>query len=166
MALWLIFKWWVFPSAVIFISVFALVLNKGVRFLLKVHFLYVSCYTPNEVISLLIEKTAWSLWDHHSVCVCIPLSTFECLNQSSWNLVLYHGTWPHLNGVLHKFLPLVCVSNMCIPLIVSSNGSVNTFPRQRIRAAIEELLDTSFSLRSVSYQRRVYRFVCVSCYRC
>jgi hypothetical protein len=32
-------------------------------------------------------------------------------------------------------------------------GSVNTFPRQQIHAAIEELLDASFSVRSVSNVR-------------
>jgi hypothetical protein len=54
---------------------------------------------------------------------------------------------------------------MCIPPIVARQSvsllsllgdrSVNAFPRQRIQATVEELLDASFSVRSVSYQRRV-----------
>jgi hypothetical protein len=31
----------------------------------------------------------------------------------------YHGTWAHLNGVLHKSLPSVCVSVCVFPLIVA-----------------------------------------------
>jgi hypothetical protein len=42
------------------------------------------------------------------------LETFKCLNKHLWNLV-YHGTWPDLNGILHKSLPSVCLSVcMCI----------------------------------------------------
>jgi hypothetical protein len=60
-----------------------------------------------------------------------PLTTFQCLNQSVWNLI-YHGTWAHLNGVLHKSLPLVCVLYVypCISLL--DNGSVKTLTRQTI----------------------------------
>jgi hypothetical protein len=39
--------------------------------------------------------------------------------------------------------------------LLLGNGLVNTFPCQRIQATIEELLDVSFCMRSVSYQRRV-----------
>jgi hypothetical protein len=123
---------------------------------------------------------------------------------------VYHGTWAHLNGVLHKSLPSVCVSvcvafpsllgkvsvncippfisrqrigkhvpvatntrsnriiagrvifyavrilsmkslwvYVCIPLSLLGNNQVETFPRQ------QELLEASFSMRSVSYQRKV-----------
>jgi hypothetical protein len=31
---------------------------------------------------------------------------------------VYHGTWAHLNGILHKSLPLVCVS-LCVSPIVA-----------------------------------------------
>jgi hypothetical protein len=68
-------------------------------------------------------------------CVCVsPLSDFECLNQSLWNLVctVFHGTWAHLNGVLHKSLPSVCVSVFVSPLSLLGNGSLNTFPLQQI----------------------------------
>jgi hypothetical protein len=38
-----------------------------------------------------------------ALCVYIsPLSTSECLNQSYETWYVYHGTWAHLNGVLHK----------------------------------------------------------------
>jgi hypothetical protein len=49
-----------------------------------------------------------------SVCLCVcvsPFSTSKCLNQSLWKFFyVHHGTWAHLNGVLHKPLPLVCAS--------------------------------------------------------
>jgi hypothetical protein len=41
------------------------------------------------------------------------------------------------------------------PLSLLGNGSVNTFPRQRIHETIEELLDASFSVRSVSHKKKV-----------
>jgi hypothetical protein len=56
------------------------------------------------------EKIKVSLWDHLALCVSVsppPKSTYECLNQSLWNLVCVSATWAHLNGVLHKS---VCVS--------------------------------------------------------
>jgi hypothetical protein len=40
------------------------------------------------------------------------------------------------------------------PLSLLGNGSVKTFPRQRIYVTIEKLLDASFSNRSVSYQEK------------
>jgi hypothetical protein len=57
------------------------------------------------------------------VCVNPLLSTFEHLNQSLWNVV-YHANGVHLNGVLHKSLPSVCVS-LCVTLLsLQGNGSV------------------------------------------
>jgi hypothetical protein len=55
-----------------------------------------------------------------------------------------HGIWAHPNGALRKSFP----SSVCLYPCVSflGNGSVNTFPRQVIPAAIEELLDASFFL--------------------
>jgi hypothetical protein len=44
---------------------------------------------------------------------------------------IYHGTWVHLNSILHEYLPSVCVS-VCVSLLsLQGKGSVNTFPRQR-----------------------------------
>jgi hypothetical protein len=45
---------------------------------------------------------------------------------------VYHGTWAHLNGGLHKSLPSVCVSVCVSPLELLGNGSVYTFLLQRI----------------------------------
>jgi hypothetical protein len=45
--------------------------------------------------------------------------------------------------------------SMCNPSLLLVNGSVNTFQRQRIHATIDEFLDASFTMRSVSYQRKV-----------
>jgi hypothetical protein len=45
----------------------------------------------------------------------------------------------------------ICVS---FPSILG-NGSVYTFPLQRIHVTIKDLLDASFSMPSVSYQRRL-----------
>jgi hypothetical protein len=53
------------------------------------------------------------------LCVCIsPLSTFDYLANLYEPWYVYHGTWAHLSGVLHKSLPSVCVC-MCIFLIVA-----------------------------------------------
>jgi hypothetical protein len=47
--------------------------------------------------------------------------------------------------------------SVCLSLLsLLGNGWVKTFARQRIHATIEELLDASFSVRSVSYQKRVF----------
>jgi hypothetical protein len=44
---------------------------------------------------------------------------------------IYHGTYAHQSGILHKCLPSVCGS-VCVSLLsLIGNGSVNTFPRQR-----------------------------------
>jgi hypothetical protein len=79
---------------------------------------------------------------------------------------VYHGTWAYLNDVLHKSLPSVCVSVCVSPLSFLGNCLVNTFPQHRIPTTIEELLDSSFSTWSMSYQRRVCVFVSVSRYCC
>jgi hypothetical protein len=53
----------------------------------------------------------------------------------------------------------VCI---CIRLSLLGNGSVNALPRQRMQATVEELLDASFFIWSVLYQRRVCGSVCVA----
>jgi hypothetical protein len=46
---------------------------------------------------------------------------------------VYHGTWAHLNGVLHKSLPSVCVS-VCISLpSLQGKGSVKCIPSFIVR---------------------------------
>jgi hypothetical protein len=55
-----------------------------------------------------------ALWDHHaagmSVCLWIPsyqlLNAWTSLYETSY---AYHGIWAHLNGVLYKSVPSVCV---------------------------------------------------------
>jgi hypothetical protein len=44
---------------------------------------------------------------------------------------VYHGTWAHLNGILDKYLPSICLSVNVSPLSLLGNGSVNTFPSAR-----------------------------------
>jgi hypothetical protein len=117
-----------------------------------------------------------------SLCyVSVNLPPSECLNQSLRNLVCNHGTSANLNGIIHKFLPSVCVSL----LLLIGKDLVNTFPRQQIHATPkncwanmfvgksvylpsllnnnsaktnrsrgnEEMLKASLSMRSVSYER-------------
>jgi hypothetical protein len=70
-------------------------------------------------------------------CMCLwipPISTFECLRQSLWNLALYHRIRAHLNGALHKSLSLVTVC-VCIPPIVARQRLGKMYPfiaRQRL----------------------------------
>jgi hypothetical protein len=86
------------------------------------------------------------------VCPYVCLSPYQLLN--AWTSLyetwyVYRGTWAHLNGVLYKSLPLVYVA-VCVSLqLLLGNGSVKTLPWQR--AYIEEVLDASFSVLSVSY---------------
>jgi hypothetical protein len=88
-----------------------------------------------------------------SVCLRIPqyslLNVWTSLYETYY---VYHGTWVHLNGVLHKSLPSVCVS-VCVSLLsLLGNGSVKCLrhfiARQRLDEHIpaatntmEELLD-------------------------
>jgi hypothetical protein len=44
---------------------------------------------------------------------------------------VHHGTWAHINGVIHKSLPSACLC-MCIPLSLTGNGPVNMLPWQWI----------------------------------
>jgi hypothetical protein len=133
-------------------------------------------------------------------CQCVWVSPYQLSN--AWTNLYetwyeYHGNWAHLNSVLHKSLPLVCVSVcvsllslqgncsvkciphfvakqclgkhvpavtntcnsrrivehvavcLCIPLSLLGNNLVKTFPRNK------KLLEASFSMRSMSYQRDV-----------
>jgi hypothetical protein len=50
---------------------------------------------------------------------------------------------------------------LCLPLSLLSNVFVDRFPWQRIHETIEKMLEASFSIRSMSYQRRVYGSVCL-----
>jgi hypothetical protein len=77
-----------------------------------------------------------------SVCLCIP--PYHLLNAwtnlyETW--YAYHGTLAHLNGVLPKSIPTICVSVCVILLSLLDNGSVNTFPLQRIHSTAGQVLD-------------------------
>jgi hypothetical protein len=120
----------------------------------------VHCARQCDHLSAYFPKV--SLCDPPPICVSVsplPVSALECLNQSLWKLV-YHGNWSHHNCILHKSLPSVCVCT-CIPPVVARQRLGKHVPT----ATVEELLDASFSLRSVSYQKRVCGSVFVSPYR-
>jgi hypothetical protein len=89
-----------------------------------------------------------------SVYPYILPSTFESLTNVYETWCVYHGTWAHLNGVLHKSFPSVCVSLCVSPLSVLCNGSVNTSPQQRIHATIKSFV-VPFSMWFVSCQWKV-----------
>jgi hypothetical protein len=84
-------------------------------------FLCVSVYTPNKHLN------AWT-------------SLYE-----TW--YAYHGTWALLNGVFHKFFPSVCVSLIVARQRLGKNVTAAT----NTLTTIEELLEASSSVRSVSY---------------
>jgi hypothetical protein len=71
------------------------------------------------------------LWDHHPVCVSVNPPPFQLLNtwtnlNETW--YVYDDNKAHLNGILHKCLPSVCICTLL------GNGSVKTLPWQRIHA--------------------------------
>jgi hypothetical protein len=68
--------------------------------------------------------------------------------------------WPISNAHFINLSHYVVHAYMRIPLSLLGNGSINTFPRQRIYATIEEFLDASFPIRSASNQM----IVCGSAY--
>jgi hypothetical protein len=88
------------------------------------------------------------------LCVSLPL-TFEWLNQSLWNLVCischlspsqrYFITPSHQSVRLYAYPPFVARQRLGKNVTAATNT----------HAKINELLDASFSMRSVSYQRRV-----------
>lgn len=43
---------------------------------------------------------------------------------------------------------------VCVPISLLSNGSVNMLPLQQIHVTTKELMDASFFMRPVSYERR------------
>jgi hypothetical protein len=94
---------------------------------------YVSCF----------EKMKVGLCDLHAVCLCSPPpSTFEWLNQSSWNLactvmapvpiLTSYFINPSRQFVSVSLQSLLSNGWVEIPLTLVGNGSVRTLPRQRI----------------------------------
>jgi hypothetical protein len=76
--------------------------------------------------AFLILKRKWKvgLCDHHAVCVSSPHKLLNAWISRYKTRYLYHGTWDHLNGVLHKSLPSVCGIYVCIHMSFLGNGSV------------------------------------------
>jgi hypothetical protein len=96
---------------------------------------------------LYFENIKLGLYHLHPVCVSVlvyPLSTFECINQFGTNIMAPEPI--STACIVNTFHQSVCLY-MYSPVSLLGNGSMP--------------LDT-FSMRSVSYQRRVYGFICVS----
>jgi hypothetical protein len=93
------------------------------------------------------------LCDMHHVCISHSLSIFECLNESYETWYAYHGNWAHLNGVLHKSFPSVCVS-VCVSLLsLQGNCSVKCIlpfgARKRLGKHVSAAANTSNNRRIV-----------------
>jgi hypothetical protein len=71
---------------------------------------------------------------------------------TSWHA--YHGIWAHHNGVLHKSLPSDCLY-VYSPITARQRLGINFTTATNTDTTIEELLDVSFCVRSVSYLRKV-----------
>jgi hypothetical protein len=107
-----------------------------------------------------------------SVCLWIPPANFWMAEPIFMKLDMYiMATEP----ISTTYFMNPCVSVCVFRLSLQSNGSVKCIPpfgarqrlgkhvpAQRIHTTIEELLDASFSVLSVSYQRRVCGSVFVS----
>jgi hypothetical protein len=74
------------------------------------------------------------LWYHHAVC--IPQLTFECLNQSLWNLVRISWHLSPSQRRTSQIPPISLCVCMCMHLSLLGNGSVNSLPRQRINSVV------------------------------
>jgi hypothetical protein len=105
-----------------------------------------------------------------SCCLCVCVSPSNQLLNTWTNLhktwYVCHGIWAPLNGYFinpsHQSLCLyLCPSYRCQAkaqlnvslLSMLDNGSVNMFLRQVIQVTRQELLDASFSVLSVPYQK-------------
>jgi hypothetical protein len=94
------------------------------------------------------EKVKLGLSDH-------PPPTFEYPNQSLRTSYVPHGNWVHLNGVLHKSLPSVCVFVCSPPIVARQRVGKDVTAATNTHPTIQELLDASFYMRSASYHRKV-----------
>jgi hypothetical protein len=90
-------------------------------------------FTIFSLLSLIWKNKIRLMRSRCCLCVCLwtppPLLTFECLNQSLWNLV---RTSRHLSPSQRpnqKNPPISLCVCTCIPLSLLGNGSVKTLPR-------------------------------------
>jgi hypothetical protein len=65
---------------------------------------------------------------------------------------MHHGTWAHPNGVFHKSLVSICVSVFVSPYRCQAT---DRWKRYRGNEYTQQELLNAFSMRSVSYQRKV-----------
>jgi hypothetical protein len=83
------------------------------------------------------------IWDLHAVCVRIlppspsPTSNGWTSLYETW--YVYRGNWAHLNGVLHKTLPSVCVY-VYAPIIARQRLGKSITVATNTHATTEELL--------------------------
>jgi hypothetical protein len=100
---------------------------------------YVSVYPPYQLLN------AWPIYMKLGVYIMAtePISTAYVINSSHQSVSLY----------MHPSYRCKAMGRLSASVLsLLGNGSVNTFPQQRIHATIEELLDAPFSLRSVSFK--------------
>jgi hypothetical protein len=95
------------------------------------------------------EKIKVGLWNDHALCVSVypPLWTFECMN-AVYIMVLKPIWTAYFINATHQAL--------CFYVYVASQRLGKNFTSARsTQATIEELLDASFCMQSVSYARKV-----------
>jgi hypothetical protein len=95
-------------------------------------------------------------WKRKNTYKFILLSVYVCMLQPIFTKRRMYiiGAWAHLNGVLTKYLPSVCM--YVYPSVVARQRlGKNVTAATNTHAPIEELLDASFSIRSMSCQRKV-----------
>jgi hypothetical protein len=97
------------------------------------------------------EKIKLGFWDNILVCLYIPHLLNTLINHYKTCITLMV---PEPLAAAYSINPFHQSTYLYPRLSLLGNCSANTFPRQWIHARIE-LLDASFSVRSVSYQRRM-----------
>jgi hypothetical protein len=127
----------------------------------------ITLFIMNLYMPFLAYSPKVGLYDLHPVCVSV-YPPYKLLNAWTnlyeiWNVRLYHDTWAHLSGVLHKSLPSVCVSVCVSLLLLQGSGSVKCIPpydaRKRLGKHVPAATNTRNNRRIVgcviSYAVRV-----------
>jgi hypothetical protein len=100
-----------------------------------------------------------------SLCLCIPISTFGYLNQSSWNLVCTYIMAPEPISMAYFINPTH--QSVCLyvypPIIARQQLSRNITAAMNTHATINELLDASLSISKESRRLILTRTSCLSC---
>jgi hypothetical protein len=122
----------------------------------------VYCKTNFSFIAI-FSLLSWSRLMRSLSYLCIPhphqfLNAWTSLYETCY---VYRGKCAHLSDVFNKSLLSVCVSVYVSPLPWLVKGSVKCMP-----PFITMQWLTSFSVCSMSYQRRVCGSVCISPYLC